>query len=222
MQAYVFYDPEAGNREQTIRGYAERLHISPFDCVSVQADGPSIGIAEIRIFMRSLSLAPQNGECTAGILSDAHLLTMEAQQSLLKTLEEPPKHAYIFLGAEHDQQLLPTIRSRCITIAHSGARPGIDLEERSAVKTLIHEILIASIGEKIRLIQGIGKSKEEIDHWIGTALDVLREEIVTTGETPDDSRRKASLIHRLLSAKKYLANNIQPLLLVEHAVLDIS
>lgn len=219
MQAYVFYEPNSAIREQIIRDYANVLHISPFDCITIQSENPSIGIAETRMFIKSLSLAPQNGEFTAGILHNAHLLTAEAQQSLLKTLEEPPTHAYIFLGAEHDQQLIPTIRSRCITITRPGTRPEINADERSAVKTILSQILPACAGEKIRLIQGIGKSKEEMNHWIDIALDILREDIVKDTLQVHDSHKTLQLIHRLLTAKKYLVNNIQPLLLVEHAML---
>lgn len=222
MQAYVYYDMEAENREQVIRDHAKRLHISPFDCVVVETEDASIGIAHIRTFIRTLSLAPQNGDYTAGILANAHLLTMEAQQALLKTLEEPPNHAYIFLGAEHDQQLISTIRSRCITMSRSKTRLGILPEEHATALTLINELLRGSHGEKIRIIQGVGKSKEDIDHWISIAINILREELLLNGQNPKESEQKLALIHRLLSAKKYLTNNVQPLLLIEHAILNIS
>jgi replication-associated recombination protein RarA len=52
----------------------------------------------------------------AVIIEDAHLLSHEAQNALLKTLEEPPVGTLIVLTVNHEQALLPTIRSRTQTI----------------------------------------------------------------------------------------------------------
>ena len=221
MHAYIIYEQNAAQRQQTIQEQLTIFHISKFNCITLVSDGPSIGIAETRLFIRSLSLAPHSGNSTAGIITDAHLLTAEAQQSLLKTLEEPPAHAYIFLGAEHDRQLLPTIASRCVTIAHTGNIVQQNNEEQSLVKESLSSLLAASSGERIRRIQDIGKSKEDIDHWIDVALHVLQNQLTNDEKKIGESSKIRSLIHHLLHAKKYLANNIQPLLLIEHAFLMI-
>jgi DNA polymerase-3 subunit delta' len=51
------------------------------------------------------------------IVEDSHLLTPEAQNALLKTLEEPPAGTILLLTATHEQTLLPTIRSRTQVLA---------------------------------------------------------------------------------------------------------
>lgn len=221
MHTYVIYEPDEAIRKQVILDHVEKLHISTFDCVSLAHTDPSIGIAETRLFIRSLSLSPQAGTHTAGIITHAHLLTAEAQQSLLKTLEEPPTHAYIFLGAENDQQLLSTIRSRSITITHTTRISGQDTQELSDMEDTLTRILHATPGEKIRLVQTIGKSKDDVDHWINVAIYVLRNAMLQQDIPHEESQKKTNLIHQLISAKKHLTNNIQPLLLVEHAILQI-
>lgn len=221
MHAYIIFEPNTTLRHQIIDEQLTTRRITKFNCVILTPDGPSIGIAETRQFIRSLSLAPHSGDSSAGVIPDAHLLTPEAQQSLLKTLEEPPTHAYIFLGAQHDRQLLPTITSRCINITHAGViNHDID-EEQSQVKELLTLLLADSPGEMIRRIQTIGKSKEDADHWVDIALRVLQNQLTSDEKKITESTRIRSLIHRLIHVKKYLANNVQPLLLIEHAFLMI-
>ena len=50
------------------------------------------------------------------IIPDANKMTEQAQNALLKTIEEPPVYAIIILLTENCDSLLPTIRSRCVTL----------------------------------------------------------------------------------------------------------
>lgn len=60
-----------------------------------------------------LSMSPIRGKYRIGILNDADFLNQEGANALLKTLEEPPPRAVIFLIGTSEHQQLPTIRSRC-------------------------------------------------------------------------------------------------------------
>lgn len=71
-----------------------------------------IPIATVRELKRQISLLPSLSKRKVIILEEASYLTLEAQNALLKTLEEPPKYATIILVAQKDN-LLPTILSRC-------------------------------------------------------------------------------------------------------------
>ncbi len=86
--------------------------------------GKAIGIDEIRELERFLSLRVplRSGFNRAIIIQDSHMLSIEAQNALLKLLEEPPEGTIIILTTNHSQSLLPTIRSRSQTI--SLTRPG--------------------------------------------------------------------------------------------------
>jgi replication-associated recombination protein RarA len=80
----------------------------------ISTTGNSIGIEEVRKLVHFLSLrVPSAAKFNrAVIIEDAQLLTLEAQNAILKTLEEPPAGTFIILTASHTQTLLPTIRSR--------------------------------------------------------------------------------------------------------------
>ena len=75
-------------------------------------DKKSIGIATIRDLKYKAQILPQELPCNIFIVRDAHTMTHEAQNSLLKVLEEPPAGVYIFLLCDTASALLPTVRSR--------------------------------------------------------------------------------------------------------------
>jgi hypothetical protein len=81
-------------------------------------DGKAIGIETARELDRFLSLKVPSTKSVnrAVVIEDSHLLTTEAQNALLKTLEEPPAGTIIILTASHGQALLPTIHSRVQSI----------------------------------------------------------------------------------------------------------
>jgi DNA polymerase-3 subunit delta' len=77
-------------------------------------DGPGglIGIDAVRGLISELALLPVEGGARLAIIESAHRLTEDAQNALLKTLEEPPAGVTLVLCAEDEDRLLPTIHSR--------------------------------------------------------------------------------------------------------------
>lgn len=71
------------------------------------------GIDEIRRVKETMSASPMFSANKVYVFDECHSLTKEAQQSLLKVLEEAPKNVYIILCSTDPNKLLPTIRNRC-------------------------------------------------------------------------------------------------------------
>lgn len=71
------------------------------------------GIDEIREIREKVRLTPASGRYKVYILDEAHMLTTEAENALLKTLEEPPPHVVFVLVTTEPHRLPPTILSRC-------------------------------------------------------------------------------------------------------------
>jgi DNA polymerase-3 subunit delta' len=78
-----------------------------------KGSGESIKIDQIRALQREAVLAPYEGCCRVAILRRADLATLEAANSLLKTLEEPPPHVTLILTAVQVDALPATVVSRC-------------------------------------------------------------------------------------------------------------
>ncbi|UCC94743.1 MAG: DNA polymerase III subunit gamma/tau [Candidatus Omnitrophota bacterium] len=80
----------------------------------IEIDGASNrGIDEVRALRESVKLSPAQGRYKIYIIDEVHMLTQEAFNALLKTLEEPPLHVKFIFATTNPQRVLPTILSRC-------------------------------------------------------------------------------------------------------------
>lgn len=82
----------------------------------ISGEVESIKIDQIRELQREAALLPLEGRYRIHILSEAQQATMEAANCLLKTLEEPPSKEILMLTSPDEDQLLPTVVSRCQVI----------------------------------------------------------------------------------------------------------
>ena len=76
-------------------------------------DKRDISIAQLRDVQRDLAMRPYEAQRAACILEPAEKMNISSANSFLKTLEEPPGNAILFLITENADMLLATIRSRC-------------------------------------------------------------------------------------------------------------
>lgn len=70
-------------------------------------------VDDIRELINQVRIAPQIGNHKVYIIDEVHMLTMNAFNAFLKTLEEPPKHAIFILATTEKHKIIPTILSRC-------------------------------------------------------------------------------------------------------------
>ncbi|MBQ9745433.1 MAG: hypothetical protein IJW21_01250 [Clostridia bacterium] len=86
------------------------------DVLTIPTEEKRIGIDTVRSFVSTVYLTPNELEFKMYIFEDADRLTPQAQNALLKIIEEPPKNVYIFLLCENPGSLLGTVRSRVISV----------------------------------------------------------------------------------------------------------
>ncbi|MBI5485183.1 MAG: DNA polymerase III subunit delta' [Deltaproteobacteria bacterium] len=86
-------------------------------------DKRDISIEQLRAMQRELSLRPYEAPRKVCMIEPAERMSVNAANSLLKTLEEPPGNALIILLTENAGMLLPTIRSRCQLMRFSHLSP---------------------------------------------------------------------------------------------------
>ena len=98
---------------KSCQAFAENNHP---DFMQIQPEGKAIKIEQIRYMQEKIAEKPIQSNRKIYILKDADTMTKEAQNSLLKTLEEPPTYAIIILIASNESKLLNTIKSRCIIL----------------------------------------------------------------------------------------------------------
>lgn len=121
------------------------------DFEMIEPDGKSIKIDQIRSLQQDMANKPIISKNKIFIINDADTMTEESQNCLLKTLEEPPKYGIIFLIVSNESKILPTIKSRCVTLKFNK----IEKEEMKKSFPDLSE-------EQIELLDGSLKQKDTI------------------------------------------------------------
>ncbi len=88
----------------------------------IQGDGSakSLGVDVIRELREQAAVVPNEGNHKVFILADADCMNVQAQNALLKILEEPPSYMLFILTATSRTAFLPTVQSRCVTVTLGG------------------------------------------------------------------------------------------------------
>lgn len=91
-------------------GHQERNYV---DIVNYRCKKSSFGVDDVRDVVDEVSKKPFEGDKKVIIIHDGNKMTVQAQNALLKTIEEPPKGVFIILLCESLELILDTIKSRC-------------------------------------------------------------------------------------------------------------
>lgn len=104
--------PEAGEPCNECSACKEITLGSAMDLLEIDA-ASNRGIDEIRNLKEGIQFSPTKLKYKVFVIDEAHQLTKEAANALLKTLEEPPSHAIFILATTEIQRMIPTLASRC-------------------------------------------------------------------------------------------------------------
>ncbi len=132
--AYLFSGSRGTGKTSLARIFAKSLGINPEDIYELDA-ASNRGVDEVRSLRESIHTLPFSSPYKMYILDEAHMLTKEASNALLKTLEEPPAHVLFILATTDKEKLPDTIHSRCQIISFG---------EPSSITLSNHIITIAS------------------------------------------------------------------------------
>lgn len=95
------------------------------DVALIEPETATIKIEQVRDMAREVLARPFEARARAFVMDEAHAMTEQASNALLKSLEEPPRTSHVFLVTASPQALLPTIRSRCQTLRFGPLPPAV-------------------------------------------------------------------------------------------------
>ena len=160
------------------------------DLVEIDA-ASNRGIDDIRSLREKIKLSPSSGRKKVYVIDEVHMLTREAFNALLKTLEEPPAHAIFVLATTEPEKVPETIRSRCQIFEFRRARDEeialklkriceeegekVDSEEIKRIakaarggfrdaETILEQVIVG--GEKVSRLVGEGRA-EDLSDFVG-------------------------------------------------------
>lgn len=180
-QAYIFSGPVGVGKYAIALDFAEKLLVSAETRPQTGAIKPDLLIMEpeieekkgvvrvgdikiesVRDFQHKAGLSTQGGKYKVAIINDADRMTKEAQNALLKTLEEPDKNLVVILVVQDEKRILSTISSRChkikfgtVTLAEIEKNIPIGIKNKE-------EILFWSLGRPGFMLELV-KNKPELD-----------------------------------------------------------
>ncbi|MBI4067296.1 hypothetical protein HY407_02840, partial [Candidatus Gottesmanbacteria bacterium] len=215
MQTILLIGDDEKSRKDYLDSLIKKYDISTYNILNISPH-PSIGIEDVRTIKEFLIYKPFGANSRMVILTEAEKATHEAQNALLKILEEPPDYTYIILSAKHEDLLLPTIRSRAQIIKLADQEVFADKDKN--YPDILKILLDTKIGPKLLLVQAIGKTKEEILAFLDQFIPYLRGEMKSN---PVNSSKYAQIIQKFLKARQLISLNTNPKLTLEVLFIGI-
>ncbi|MBI1863632.1 DNA polymerase III subunit gamma/tau [Candidatus Woesebacteria bacterium] len=132
------------------------------------------GIDDIRSLNESIMLSPVNLRKKVYIIDEAHMLTVEAANAFLKTLEEPPAHAIFILATTNPEKLPSTIISRTFNLVFEKAKKeeverqlvrvmkGEKIKVEEGVVDLIYKLSDGSFRDAVKILEQVSFNKKKI------------------------------------------------------------
>ncbi|HUQ85432.1 MAG TPA: AAA family ATPase [Candidatus Limnocylindrales bacterium] len=224
MTSFIVQSTDQKKRELYIKSFVVEEKIDTYDLTflgkELSKNQNSIGIDEIKNLQVKIFLKPIKSEKKAIIIDDAESLTIEAQNALLKALEEPPQHTIMILSTNNIDALLPTILSRCQIVKISNTPSALTEQEKKEIETFLSMLPNTKIGDRLKLAEELGKDKDKAIERITKIVLVLRENMLKKGTEADIEVSQIKSLQELLILLKH--TNVNPRFAIEDTLLSLN
>lgn len=194
----------------------EEICKDPDFCIVEHQEQGNIKIEQIKQLQKKLLFSPFNKTHQFGIIKDAHLMTTEAQNALLKTLEECNENTVIILTINNEGSVLQTILSRCNRIYPNGENLNIQGDDFFSQE----EFLKKPVYEKINDVENIIKDKGA-NEFLENLTKFFRKKYTEKIENREDVSKEIMMIKKLEQAKYRISKNVNAKIALEYICFKI-
>jgi hypothetical protein len=220
MHSFLISGSDEKAIENKIKTFMTEWHVSNFDTFTIdkEEEKKEISIQQIRALTKQLSLAPAHGPFNVAIVNCAHIMTIAAQNAMLKILEEPPAKTKIILTSTMPDALLQTILSRCekytvITASDSEIAHAVTLQTLFQFET-------QSVSRILAFTDSLATTNQEAVSFVDSALQCLHTAIITDTTPPYGPTKCAKLAEILLKTRRQLSANVNQKLALDNCFLE--
>ncbi len=171
-----------------------------------------IVVGQIRAMTADAQLAPNEAARKVYVIDQADRMNQQAQNALLKALEDPPGHACFILCAASADALLPTVRSRCVKTGGGDLRQEKSRELSDLARGYLEAAASGDLARTVMFCMNRTKlSREDTEAFAGQVRDAVCDILCGRLQDPGLGReglmRLDGLMDRTLD---YLRHNVQP------------
>ncbi|OGE71719.1 hypothetical protein A2617_02130 [Candidatus Daviesbacteria bacterium RIFOXYD1_FULL_41_10] len=211
MISCLIVSPDISKREEEAEKRITSLELSKnHPNLLWLSEEEKLGISEVRHIQEFLSLKPYQGKAQAVVILTAEKLTEPAQNALLKTLEEPNENVTILLGVSAEDQLLPTILSRCsILNPQNTSTSGVEQKFQAEIEKLIG----SSMEERFKFVEKLEEREEFLHELIVNFRHKLLEKSLNESIT--------GFLKDLLEAERWAKQKVTMRAILEYLMLKM-
>ncbi len=203
--------------QKNFKNFTEIISKPDFHIVEKEEKG-SIKIEQIKTLQQKLFYTPFDENFQFGIIKEAHLMTQEAQNALLKTLEESNEETVLILTTTNENSVLQTILSRCTRVYPEEKSQA---EKKDYSEEYIEEFLENPIYIQLNKIDEI-VSEKKTDEFIENLTSFFRKrhsEKIASNQSPEKEREYLEII---IQAKNRIKRNVNVKIALEYTLLKIN
>ncbi len=205
MIAKILISPNLEQRREAILKILEENNLGKENPdVFYLPDEEKLGVSVTKKIREFLGFRPNKAKGKGVAIESAQNLTPDAQNSLLKTLEEPPEEAVLILGVEKESQLLPTVLSRCEVINLESKLHNSELVKYSEE---IEKLRSATIEERFEYIEKL----EDKEGFLKALVSYYRSQLPENLE----------FSKKLLEAERWEGANVNIRAILEYLMLEM-
>lgn len=204
MQPNIIVNKNKEERDKKIWKLLQDFKILSNNPDLLLIEDEKLGIKEVKSAIKHLSTKPFGSTPKSVVILNGNNISNDAQNALLKTLEEPPGDSIILIGVDSEQKLLPTILSRCLIINHAPRATSHELAFN------LDLILNMSIDERFNLVE----KTDNKEKFLSDLTEAYRAKVIK-GEGSHE------FLEELLNAQIWKESNVNLRSILEYLMISL-